>query len=606
MSRYTLEFENYVDLQTRLVLLPNQDDDCIGAKIHSYIPGQNESVEQLKDPSNTPFVGSILVDIEGSTQTENEVVQEDFTSILSAIRVASSPIVLHFIHPPPEAQGLKERDTKEENDYSYYDDSDSDQISEISMSSSEDVDLAGELKNKLSRWGTKFADAAEKYASHAVKASKELAKDKANGIANHSQYHDNTVSSSIHPPCGLYLQTSSGKCVPLQEASTKPKHDVRFDIKGDGVQRRNFFSKKPTITNTSVLVIRKSADIACPHIGFTYQWFRSYTVEPSLSEYDSKDAMVEWIPMDHETSVIYQPTTTDVGHRVKCIVSIKENEEETVEVVCELPFTIECDKTLFDVAYKSFAPDDAINGSMFCSFDNLRWTDELQDSGIIVIHLYTKRYNEEKKQSGFQMILQSESSKLNDFIGKPMLNVLARSYGSAAKSFVLGIENPSQDGTYIHLKFDAPSRIERETFLITLGIARFDGDLKDLNTRTKLFPERPPLERDFCTPNWKLSNDNSFTNEEVIRNEPAIMETPEKMSETTKKSALTPFNSKMMALESELEEDLGILRDKLESKNKVVLELHEEIKMLKNDKISSSEQLSELKRLLHLSEEKIK
>jgi chromosome segregation ATPase len=61
-----------------------------------------------------------------------------------------------------------------------------------------------------------------------------------------------------------------------------------------------------------------------------------------------------------------------------------------------------------------------------------------------------------------------------------------------------------------------------------------------------------------------------------------------------------------MALESELEEDLGILRDKLESKNKVVSDLREELKLLKHENICSSEQISNLKGLLHLSEEKTK
>jgi len=606
-SLYTLEFHDFVDLQTRLVLLPNQDDECIGAKIHSYIPKQSE-LDQQDTPPDLKFVDLLLADIDGCTQTENDWTKEDFTSILSAIRNTSKPILLHFIHPPPQAQS--DQPSKSENNNcstSYFDDSDSEGISEISMSSSEDIDLAGEIKNKLSRWGTKFADAAEKYASHAVQASKELAKEKTNGIherriTNLSQNHDNEkdISGKMNPPCALFLQTSNGKCVPLQE------HNVRLNVKEDGITRRHFFSKKPTVTNTSVLVIRKSADISCPRIGFAYQWYRSYTMEQSLSNNDSTNSVEEWIKMDYETSAIYQPTTTDVGFRVKCIVSIKENDDETTEVVCELPFVVQCDKTLFDVAYKSFSPDNALDGFLLCSFDNMQGRDELQGLEKINIDLYTKRCSEKATQSGFHMVVNTKDCSPLGIEGKAISGVLTRAYGSAAKSFFLAFEDPLQEGTYIALKLDAPSRITRETFLIALGIARFDEDLKDLSTCTKLFPERPPLESNYSAPNYQSSIDDAATKEEVTHEILSVMETPERATDTTQKSTLTPFNTKMMALESELEEDLGILRDKLESKNKVVSDLREELKLLKHEKICSSEQISNLKGLLHLSEEKTK
>lgn len=580
---FDLEFEDFIDLQTRLVLLPHKDDECTGAKIHSYIPK-----EELQEKNVERVIDALLVHIDGFSSKKIELEKEDFSSILSAIRDSSTPIVLrftrlsHFVDDKKLVNNLTEtRSTVEEND------SESDDVSDISMSSEEDVDIANEIKNKLSRWGSKFADVAVRHANNAVQAGREKMNDG----------HDRRVSSNT--TCGLFLQTSSGRCIQLNDVSSKTNVTDSKDIQmnHDENRTRKIFSKhRPIITNTSVLVIRKSAETACPHLGYSYQWYRSFLV----SNADHTNLIENWFLLEGETSAVFQPTTTDIGFRFKCIVFIQENGNKRSEVICELPYKVQCDETLFDAASKLLHPSNDVEDSLMCSFDHMYIEDDSSNLNRVNIMIHTKRCKDTSKQSGFHMILQKADELVSTGDQFRVTKVSARASNSSSRFFYLIFENDGVQQKHTAVKLEAPCRISRETFLITLGIAKYNGDFINLHKDTTLFPELPISDNDLdLTPVSQILTKHFRMADKVIS-------TPSKDSDQQLMRSWTPFNSKMIELETELEHDLGILRDKLETKNKIVSELQDQVSDLINEKSSQQEEIHSLKILLYESQEKMK
>ena len=120
-SRY-LEFKDFLDLQTRLVLLPRIESEGVGAVISSYqvmdalppdvrqsnnnsnnntteVVEEEESSEEHRDDQETceDLSGFILIGMKSSEENWKE---KDFSSILAAIREEkNSPIILQFEKP---------------------------------------------------------------------------------------------------------------------------------------------------------------------------------------------------------------------------------------------------------------------------------------------------------------------------------------------------------------------------------------------------------------------------------------------------------------------------------------------------------------------------
>ena len=437
----TLTFDDFVDLQSRLVLLPYNDSDCTGAVIASYEAGKksrnaanelpNErrlveeeiipSVEETSDNSennrgirlgidedSAKIVGSILIAIPGEKNLNSQDVEwrcEEFSTIFSAIRFSPNPIVLKFETIPFEnsivsSNGLKRRESIslvssqfcQNNEH--YTDQDSDYFSEYSSGDSVTPieNNTGFLNEKLQLWGLQmqnrkmFTDRTTSRARSALNIRRENAqKRQFSDIQQYnSKEHRHSISSSgtksesviatswpHENMCSLYLQTSNGKCIPLTDShycdrtsdSLSSVSSVTSHSSGNSKDRISLFRRSPpTISNTSVLVIRSSAHDSFPRGGFKYQWYRSWEVIDSSEPCDSSaNNNLYWIELPEATHYVFQPSASDIGHRVKCVVTINaqpetNNSEEwmPISLACELPRQIEADKTLYDVALKSF------------------------------------------------------------------------------------------------------------------------------------------------------------------------------------------------------------------------------------------------------------
>ncbi len=157
---------------------------------------------------------------------------------------------------------------------------------------------------------------------------------------------------------------------------------------------------------------------------------------------------------------------------------------------------------------------------------------------------------------------------------------------------------PSEDFSMLKLK--SPSRLARETFLIALGIAKYEGNICNLNPSSVLFsdfPQFPTVTQK--VPILEITNEE---NEKDGRNTPPILQSKPSIELLNR---CTPVNSKMMAIESELEQDMVQMRDRLESKNRIVSDLHHELTHLHDDHNASKAAHEDCKKKLRLSERRI-
>ena len=143
------------------------------------------------------------------------------------------------------------------------------------------------------------------------------------------------------------------------------------------------------------------------------------------------------------------------------------------------------------------------------------------------------------------------------------------------------------------LKLKSPSRLARETFLMALGIAKFQGHVSNLDIYSSLFADFEM----FSTTSEKTckldiarscqQKDDQRRKEESMQiQSPLVIKNIQHDYEKG-----TPMNSKMLAIESELENGLA--------------ELHDELSHLHDDYNASKSEYIECKKNLRLSERRI-
>ena len=642
-------------------------------------PTYDDKVKHNLQPTQT-IVGAVLVRIQGANEEHVNCRTREFTTILNTIREKdSSSIILHF-----ECVDIHNNDAIDENDA---EDGGMECVEETINDESrtekqEQEDNTKAIGGRLQRWGSQFAGEARK----AVIAGRDLAKDKVNEVQQQRQKEfiddtaveaqpngtevalesnvDMSIPRKVQVPsqdrfrlemkqvgpriCGMFLQTSSGKCIPLDEELLSPRarNDNDALSKGDDKRRRKnpFRKNPPTITNTSVLVIRTSADKPCPALGYTYQWYRS---KESRMGSDNQELRYDdcWSKLDGATSVVFQPSSTDVGFQIKCVATIANPQESLVIDMHDgplinslvLPVQIESDKVLFDAALKTFKPRNG-EDSRICvsSFDSMMGMEGLNNVRI-TLDLHTFRSEEKDGHRCFFMKAFNASEEPLYEGNEQITNISVGTYCDKATAFYLQWHSKEQQVKRI-LKLKAPSRIgkfreivkrlvsyslnislltnlhtARESFLLALGIASFEGTHTDLNAQAVLFRPKQTCDEiveDIADTNTvdKEEDDDISTHSESDTNSDTDDDTgtctPTLSSNLSSKSADTPGTAsrRMIAIESELENDMNELKDRLEAKSKAVSDLQEDIIQLRLDRRTQCEQNIETKRALRLSQ----
>ena len=158
--------------------------------------------------------------------------------------------------------------------------------------------------------------------------------------------------------CHIYLQTPSGfLLLSLSEESLCAKAE----------KEENTLSSNdiiPPVTNTSVISVRLSKDRACTvgkSGGFTFQWYRSTNRYKEESSADlgedqnnqqscgSSSSSTGWSLLPGACYAAYQPSVSDAGHRLCCLIEFRTGDNVTRQV-CVLPCIVSIDQPLFDAA----------------------------------------------------------------------------------------------------------------------------------------------------------------------------------------------------------------------------------------------------------------
>uniref|UniRef100_A0A7S4WDS9 Uncharacterized protein n=1 Tax=Ditylum brightwellii TaxID=49249 RepID=A0A7S4WDS9_9STRA len=299
------------------------------------------------------------------------------------------------------------------------------------------------------------------------------------------------------------------------------------------------------ITNMSVLSIRQSVDKPCPiKEGYTYQWYRSYStksVNRGKKRGDEEGEELLWYALPGATYATFQPSATDVGHFVRCVITVGtridcneghvEEEEEEEEwnmdddsdsyfsfdndddeestdqesvssslatTICESSVPISADRSLFNAARQNL-----LGGATFSNMRGCGYAD-----GRIFRLKLELDYSSTKHGSGAGAVtsllsIYQVSGEMAELMHSPeerIPNVTAIADSSQARSFDLlppsgllsswtMISALSKNGRF---QLQAPNRVTRESFLLSLGIANFEGRVCDLNVKTVLFSDPPP------------------------------------------------------------------------------------------------------------------
>mmetsp|Transcript_2709 Transcript_2709/g.4024 ORF Transcript_2709/g.4024 Transcript_2709/m.4024 type:complete len:964 (+) Transcript_2709:87-2978(+) len=554
MTFVTLSFESFVDLQCRLILLPRIEEEGLGAIVANYTPKESptdpekssfheekksdddhsikkKETMQEKDAENgnsisssldeeemtkvTPesskddkkeasskndktnydsnetnssdITGKILIGIEGVENSSDDWLEHDFSQILASIREARYPIVLRL--------GV---DAKEGDVHTKSAENEEHPPLSNGIENHKDGQKPNSTLNAWSSWAATAASNAKEYASAQATA---LAAARTARLKKETAPPRPPSPSHVKKKCSLFLQLDDGDYVMIPSSM----HETL------------------EITTTSILSVRRESSQPCPAKGYRFQWLRSCSKLPcpetscssnpkevdsgsiknesnSITKPDgSTDQDDEWTILEGATNAIYQPNATDVGHRLKCIVSIEEDsadincvedisnarKEETI--FCECLSPVSADKQLFNASRQAL--------SRGAQFGNLVGCGSAFGK-TFSIQIRIAISSEDKSISSATTIFQCAGADLEPIHASVIKSVSALANPANPKEFEFFFPlGPPEDSSMVpllssngHFKLTAPNRVTRESILFTLGIANYSGEPAGLTENTVLYP----------------------------------------------------------------------------------------------------------------------
>jgi hypothetical protein len=528
----TVTFKDYEDVQTRLILLPLDEQQGVGAIVAEYTASTATPEQETPEAPGQDLSGFSLVGLEESkpgadTSTQEETWKEkDFSAILGLLRQAESPLVLLFekssddTHESSHDEDFHEEkksdmeetavstNSQSENPESKSDNASPEDGEASETGENEPASQSSLLTDRLSSWTTRMRATSAQLAAEAASGAASISTAVATAAKERSKASRSATESMIESPSdgqqdyNLFLQTSSGAFLPVQLTSASTSSELR-------------------VTNSSLLLVRRSATQPCPAQGCLFQWYRS--------EHDAG-----WTILEGATFAAFQPSAIEVGHRLRCCVTIEdeENEESGSEdgkekgpqrVVCEMPGTVSAALALFNGARQAL-----VRGSQF---GGLHGKCNSEGRTFCIKVEMTFLQNQEthvKTVSTAVTIYQVSGSTAEPMhpIDEPIVGVSAACDYSHPKAFELtfpaGIPESAsmvsalcRDGKF---QLEAPNRLARESLLLTIGIANFKGKPADLNASTTLYGSDGKLLQDVVvapsttsgTPEVEVSDDDAI------------------------------------------------------------------------------------------------
>ena len=281
-----VSFSNYVDLQSRLQLIPTNDELGLGASVVNFVPNND-------DEKHCVLEGCVLKrilfhDDDGDGDNEKEEEEEDNMRDLSSVEFAD---ILGLIRDKllqssdDDDDGTSQKVTLIfHKDALVIEEEDDDDDSSSVESRSNTKDFLKEATQSLSLWGNQLAQKAGEVKNQASKRIKEQQ------MQHARKKQVEKVSIKGVPVYELFLKDGS-------EIGYHPLTDISSDV-----------------TNMSVLQVRKTNgtdDLK----GLRYQWQKCPT--SSINEH-------KWTNIQGSIYSTFQPCALDVNCSVRCMIRHKE------------------------------------------------------------------------------------------------------------------------------------------------------------------------------------------------------------------------------------------------------------------------------------------
>ena len=601
-----------------------------------------QETSEIASEEHSNLVGYILNGINGVEEIDDWA-SCDFSDILAYCRTAPTPIVMSFSTPSSTSNPSSEN----------FDDSNK------TPKGTDESSTASEITHRLSRWGSRMrsttsllaaetasrvqsvagsaAEAAVKAKDNAAKAaaeaakqrrkalelSREIANSSSTSTTNTNDSSSNNISEEL--VCSLFVQSSNGSLV---QVVPTPSKKLKKSI--------------PTITNSSLLLCRQSEESSLSTT-YTCQWYRLNPNSSSSSNSDVNSSVhsanSSWILIKDANSSAFQPSFTEIGHQIKCVVSI----DSTPISSCQIDFVVQADSSLFNAARQNVGE---MGGGRGAKFGNLKGRGNAEGRTFqakIEITTITTQVNttaadpattlssprnssttknksspiKKQKQivsklSLFQ-VSGSVAEPLHDHDAEPIYNCSARSSHVDPKAFELVFHSPPANSLLSALavnnclQLSAPNRISRESMLLSLGIANYRGKPSALNPSSILFIDDESL---------LSSSSSSLDIEEKILASSASsssLEEEDSVGERSNESTggITHFsgdNNNINGTQlyqsqiTSLENDLMRMAKKLAAKDKVISELQRKLSSSDAQVIQAESELDKMKQVVNKAE----
>ena len=448
----------------------------------------------------------------------------------------------------------------------------------------------------LSSWTSRVSAAAAATATSAAamaraanERAKQAAAERAAAAAAAEEQEASNNNSNNHDNYQIFVQSQTGAFLPITTSSaaeTRP-------------------------TNSSLLVVRISASKPVSSLGHQFQWFRS-------SSSSSNDG---WEELTGATAAAFQPSATEVGYRLRCVVMTNkkqddedessssddssdddgddENNETTVICECETSLTVTAAPPLFNGARQAL-----VRGAQFGSLHGRGKA----EGRVFRVTIEVGKNAKLRHQvcCAAVTIYQVSGGAAEPIHPEPLLGVTACSDYGHGKNLELifpFLESESMVSALCtdnnRFQLQAPNRMARESILLALGIANYRGKPVDLDASMILYNHHHREEED----NGLRSDDslessssggtsNSGRQQQHNQQQLALERPPlpqRRISNNAEPSAflhrrhLSTDSSVDQSLDGstvasqELELELERLRAKLARKDKVVSELQRQI-----------------------------
>jgi hypothetical protein len=503
---------------------------------------------------------------------------------------------------------------------------------------------------------------------------------------------------------GLYLHTSLGAWLSLQSLSKKPSTSGLSALRSSptSASSSSTASSERVVTNSSMLAVRISETEPVRDATVRYQWYRSDDGLPSrcqekpkvkLDDGTGTRAPVKAAPPTKETwsllngaaNAAFQPSACEVGHRLRCVVTFAkssgpESNNESTATSPESAFNehqvdgteehaSEKKTIVLETSEVVRAALPLFNGSRqalvrAAQFSGLEGRGKLEGRSFLVkvgIGMTKKTRRVTSAVTIYQVCGQTAEPMHDE--GSPIRGVSAHVPDhSNAKGleliFARGIPDSAPMvaalATDNRFELQAPNRISRESLLLALGVANYNGQPVNLGDSTILYASptvEPPAPDDEssssssfascessegnCRPSNGNLDDDLFTsaacspesaslssrasyNDDMPRTvstsslRPPLPTTTQAISHqrslsldcvtsSTDNNCSTERESLVRAING-LEEELRRVKDKLDRKNKVVAELQRNVTQTQSSLTSSQLRVSELEAIVDVKD----